>query len=780
MPLSTLASGAASGARRALRRRAGPALACLLAAAAAGTGAPAGNPAWAQAAEARIAAVSVQGARRIDPQTVTAHLLVGPGDPFDAELLDRSLKALFATGLFADAALRREGDTLVVEIVENPVINRIAFEGNKRVDTETLERETQLRPRLVFTRTRVQRDVKRILDIYRASGRFATRVEPKIVRLEQNRVDLVFEIEEGPLSRIRAVSFIGNRRFSDSALRSVIQTREYAFWRLLSTTDTYDPDRLGYDRELLRRFYLENGYADFKVVSAVAELTPDREGFVVTFTLDEGERYRFGGIGLDIRLRRVEPAALEPLIATAEGEWYDAGAVDDTVDAMTDALGDLGYAFVDIRPQVARRRDDRAIDLVYLVGEGNRIFVERIDIEGNVRTLDEVIRREFELTEGDAFNVSKLRRSRRAIGNLGFFRSVEVANREGSTPDRTTIQATVDEQSTGEISFGVGFSSLDGVLGDIGIRERNLLGRGQDLSAGVQGSARRQEFNVAFTEPYFLDRDLSAGFDVFRTTRDRQRDSSFDERKTGGGVRFGYALGPDLRHGVRYQLRRTEIRDVDERASRFVRDQEGATTVSQIGQTLTLDRRDSRVDPREGHVASLDADLAGLGGDTRLVRLRLKGGYYVPVAEENVLNLRLEAGHVLGLDQDVGIAERFFIGGRTLRGFAAAGIGPRDIGTGDALGGNTYYVGTAEFSFPLGLPEDLGVRASVFAEGGSLWSLDETGADIFDSNGVRASVGAGLSWRTAVGLLRVDVAQAVLKEDSDETELLRFSIGTNF
>ena len=729
-----------------------------------------------------ISDIQVSGTQRIDPETVRSYMLVQPGDRFDSVLLDRSLKALFGTGLFADVTLRREGASLVVNVVENPVINRISFEGNQRLKNADLEAEIQLRPRLVFTRTRVQQDVQRILDIYRLSGRFAARVEPKVVQLEQNRVDLVFEIDEGPLTRIRAISFIGNKVFSDSKLRGEIQTEEYAFYKLLTTTDTYDPDRLSFDRELLRRFYLKEGYADFRVVSAVAELTPDREAFVVTFTVEEGERYTFGDINFDIQLRRLEAQDLAPLVEFETGDDYDAGDVEDTVDLITDQLGTLGYAFVDVRPVPNQNREARTIGITFAVSEGPRVFVERINVTGNVRTLDRVVRREFELVEGDAFNTSKLRRSRRRIRNLGFFGGVSVNNVEGSSPDRTIINVEVQEQSTGEISFGVGFSTIDQFVGDIGIRERNLLGRGQDLSVRFSGSLRNTQFDVSFTEPYFLERDLSFGIDLFRTTKDRQNDSSFSERRIGGGIRFGYDLAPDLRQVVGYNARQTEITDVQSDASRFIADQEGETTVSQITQRLTYDIRDSRNNPTEGYLLGLETDFAGLGGDLTFVRGVVRGSYHTPVpfGEDLVLSLIAEGGAIQGIGEDVPISERFFLGGANLRGFERAGVGPRDTETGDALGGNRYYVGTIELGFPLGLPDDLGLRGFVFTDAGSLWEIDETGANLFDSSAIRASSGVGLAWSTAFGLIRVDLAQALLKEEFDETEIFRFSFGTRF
>jgi len=733
----------------------------------------------AQSSFGSVSEVIVEGTQRIDPATVRSNMLIQPGDAYDADRVDRSLKALFATGLFADVTIRRQGATLVVTVVENPVINRIAFEGNRRIEDGDLEQEIELQPRRVFTRTRVQQDVQRIIDVYRRSGRYSVTVEPKIIQQPQNRVDLIFEIDEGSLTPVRAINFIGNKRFSDSTLRGVISTKEYAFYRFLSSDDTYDPDRLSFDRERLRQFYLESGYADFQVLSAVAELSQNREAFVVTFTIEEGDQYDFGASSFDIGLPRVKEEELRPLILYEEGDTYDNTAVDDTIDAMTDYLGTLGYAFVNVRPRLRRDPETMTIDFDYQVGEGARVFVERIDIVGNVRTLDSVIRREMSLVEGDAFNTAKLRRSERRIRNLGFFRSVDVRNTEGSTADRTRVEVEVAEQPTGEISFGVGVSSVEAVFGDVSIRERNLLGRGQDLRFSVSGSASSTQFDISFTEPYFLDRDVAAGFDLFRIERE-QEESSFDELRVGGVLRAAYDLAPDLRHSVNYTIKQTEVKDIDEDASTFIKEQEGTRLVSSVGHTLTYDKRDNRLDPRDGYFLSLSNDFAGVGGDERFIRTRLRAGYYHPFDDIWTLSLLGQAGYIFGLGEDVNIAERFFVGGTNFRGFGADGVGPRDLSTDDALGGNRFYIGTAEITFPNGLPEDLGLRTFLFTDVGSLWDVDASGSDVADDNSIRASVGLGVAFNTAFGQVRVDAGQAVLKEDYDDEELLRFSFGTRF
>lgn len=749
----------------------GAALALALAAAA---------PASAQEG-GRIREVVVTGNQRVERATIESYLTVRRGDPFSARALDESLKNLFATGLFEDVRVRRDGDRLVIEVVENPIINRVAFEGNRAIQDAALEAEVALRPRLVFTRARVQEAVTRILDLYRRSGRYSARVEPKIIQLEQNRVDLVFEIDEGPVTKVGGISFVGNEAFSDSTLRGVIQTVEAAWWRLFTSEDTYDPERLQSDQELLRRFYNARGFADFQVVSAVAELTPDGREFYITFTLDEGPVYKFGTVEIRSQVTDLEPAQLQASLQVREGTIFNADQIEDTVQRLTEQLGTLGYAFTQIDVEQRKSRDRLTVDLVFDVREGPRVYVERIDITGNVRTVDSVIRREIRLAEGDAFNAALLRRSRQRIFNLGFFETVDIRNEPGSAPDKTVIKIRVSERSTGELSFGAGYSTSDGPLGDVRFRERNLLGRGQDLTANFTLSSRRQNIQLSFTEPWFLNRELAAGFDIFRTRTDYQSESNFDETVTGGTLRAGYQLTENLRHGVRYSIKRTQIQDVDDDASPFIRDEEGARWTSAIGQTLTYDRRDQRFLPSEGYVLRLDQEVAGLGGDSRYLRHEGVADWYYSFAPDWVLNLALTGGHIVGFGgEDVTLTERFFKGGSSFRGFSFAGIGPRDRDTEDALGGNVYYIGTAELRFPLGLPKELRIFGRTFVDVGTLTEIDIDDPQIADSGDLRASVGVGMSWLSPLGPLAIDLGFAVRKEDEDETETFRLSFGTRF
>jgi outer membrane protein insertion porin family len=728
-----------------------------------------------------IAEIRIEGMQRVEPETVRSYMKVQPGDPFDSDRVDESLKSLFATGLFADVTLRREGNALIVRVVENPIINRIALEGNHKLSDETLTQEVQLKPRTVYTRTKVQSDVKRILDLYRRNSRFAATVEPKLIPLEQNRVDLVFEIDEGDTTGIRSINFVGNRQFTATRLREVIQTKESRWYRIFSSDDNYDPDRLTYDRDLLRKFYLSEGYADFRVVSAVAELTPQRDGFFVTFTVEEGERYRFGKIDLTNAIKDVPTEDLRPLMTVQEGDWYNADQVDKTINALTDALGNRGYAFIEIQPRVKRNAESKTIDVTFDVKEGPRVFVERIDITGNVRTLDKVIRREFRLVEGDAFNTSKLRRSEQRIKNLGFFKKTDVTTNPGSAPDKTVIGVNVEEQSTGEFSVGVGFSTTDGILGDINIRERNFLGRGQDLRIGTTIAQLTKQVDLSFTEPYFLERNLAAGFDIFAIDQDNQLFAQFNQVTYGGSLRMGYQINEPLRQTLKYTIRQDTIKDVQATASNLIQLQAGTRITSSVGQVLLYDRRDNRLDPTSGYFGQLSTDFAGIATGVQYYRAVVNAGYYFPLAPEYVLSFTTESGYVHAWGGDVvRIEDRFFIGGDNLRGFQVGGVGPHDSVTTDSLGGNIYYTGSVSLSFPLGLPQEFGLAGRVFSDFGTLFGIDQNGPNVFQSHLLRVSGGVGVSWKSPLGPIRLDIAEPIRKAPFDRRQLFFVNFGTRF
>lgn len=725
--------------------------------------------------------IQVKGNERIESRTILSYLGLKPGNRFSKTDIDSGLKNLFATGFFADVKLLRSGNTLIAQVTENPLINKIAFEGNDRIETDALEKEIELKPRSVYSRDKVQSDVKRVLNIYRRSGRYNATVEPKLIKQSQNRVDLAYEINEGPIARVEKITFIGNDRYDSATLRKAVRTEETRWYKFLSDNDKYDPDRLQYDQELLRRFYVNEGYADFQVKSAHAELSPNKDAFFITFVVEEGPKYKFGSVKIANELKDKQAPDFKGFITTKEGKTYDASKVEETIDNMTKELGDRGYAFVDIQPKLERDRAKQRANLTYVIKPGPRVYVERVNITGNVRTLDEVVRREFRLSEGDPYNSTKLQRSEQRINNLGFFEKATVKTEPGSAPDKTVVNVDVQEKSTGEINVGAGYSTTDGVLADFGIRESNLMGRGQELKTNFTLAARRKQAQLGFTEPYFLNRELAAGFDIYRTKQDLISESSYNSDMKGLTLRASYSLQEKLQHSINYSIRENNVTDVRPDASRFIKDQQGKNVNSSVGHALTYDDRDNKFNPTRGYYIRGSQEFAGLGGDSKYIKHDIKGSYYYTVYPKWILGAMASGGHVFGLGgRDVFINDRFFVGGDDFRGFRNAGIGARDVSTRDSLGGNIYYVGTLEMKFPLGLPEELGITGAAFTDVGSLWNVDDSGPTVFDQSAPRVSVGAGVLWASPFGPIRVDLAHAVVKEDPDLTENFRFSFGTRF
>ncbi|MBL4618393.1 MAG: outer membrane protein assembly factor BamA [Robiginitomaculum sp.] len=773
-------------------------------------------------AVSRIRQVVVYGNQRLEVGTIQSYLLLGPGDPFNPQLIDLSLKTLFATGLFADISISENNGALVVSVVENPIINRVIFEGSRALKEDKLRDEVEAQPRAIFTRARVQSDVQRIVELYRQAGRFAATVTPKIAEQPQNRVDLIFEISEGPVTDVRRINFVGNVIFTDSELRRILATEESRWWKLLTSNDNYDPDRMEYDRELLRQFYGDKGYADFRVVSSVAELTPDRKNFFITFTIDEGVKYKFGDISVTTELDALDTEILESLVSIKPGSLYKNKSIDNAVDGLTFAAGATGYAFVEVRPNRKRNRDERTVDLTFAVNEGPRVYLERIDIVGNTRTLDKVVRREVQLVEGDAFNRALLDRSRNLIRRLGFFKEVEITEQAGSRPDRAVVVVTVEEQPTGELSLGAGFSSIDSFLLDISISERNFRGRGQFLRFAITASTRRRSVDIRFTEPRFLGRNMSAGFDLFNIRSNFLREANFQTESFGGGVRLGLPITANSSLFLRYTLRndtitaprtiRTDVfgnpvRDANGNftfictASAQICSQIGARLTSLVGFTLRWDRKNDPISPTRGFDLSLDQDFAGFGGDVKFLRTRVQGNVYRGLIKDFILSGHVDAGFITGWGgRDVRINDRFFKGGLSFRGFDIAGIGARVVelvpdGNGgftqvgrDALGGKAYAIGSVELEFPVGLPEEYGIRGALFSEFGTLGLLDASDKVVANSTrfviedrlSLRATAGVSIFWDSPFGPVRFDFSNVFKSEAFDDVRTFRFSQTTRF
>lgn len=741
--------------------------------------------------------ILVEGNQRIDQTTVLSYLPIQPGDTVDAVLLDVAVRTLNRTQLFANVqiGLQPNGD-LVVSIVENPIINQVTFEGNSALSEKKLTDEVTLAPRGIYTRAKVQEDVGKIIELYRLSGRISATVTPKLVQLEQNRVDVVFEIDEGPATGLQAITFLGNTAFSDTDLRDVMVTKESRWYRLFSSNDNYDPNRLDYDQQQLRKFYTNRGFYDFRIVSAVAELVPDDSAFGLTMTLDEGDKYNFGKINVVTENSRLNAEFLKLLIPIREGQLYESDKIESSVDALTFAAGSAGYAFVDIKPSYKANAETNTVDVTFNISEGQRVYIDRINVVGNTRTIDPVIRREMMLTEGDAFNRTLIERSRNNLRALGFFKDVTIEEVRGSAPDRTVVNVKVEEQPTGELSVGAGFSSVDSFVVNLGITERNFRGRGQNVVARAEWGSLRQQLDFRFTEPRFLGRDVGAGFDLFHSRYDFQDESSFDYRSTGAGLRLSFPINGYTRLSTRYFIKDDEIIvptgycSTGGAGSRALCDQAGASLNSSAGYTLGIDRRNDPVRPTRGWTGTIRQDFAGLGGDVNYVKTEVESSVFYGITPAWIVSVNGSVGYVAGWSGDsVRINDRFFKGGNSFRGFENAGMGPRDLTTNDALGGNFYVVGTVELTVPNFLPDTYGIKTSLFTDVGTLGVLDDrytlTSAGLQDANivddlSLRAASGVSIHWKSPMGPIRFDLSKVWSKEDYDRTESFRFSTSTQF
>lgn len=784
----------------------------------------AGTVALPVAAQAQTASsIIVEGNRRVDAETIRSYFNTQPGQKLDAAKIDEALKGLYATGLFSDVRISNRGGRLVVSVSENEVINRVAFEGNKKIKDDQLSAEVQSKAREAFNRSTVQADTQRIIDLYRRAGKYDVRVDPKTIDRGQGRVDLVFEITEGEKVGISKIVFVGNKAFSEWKLKDEITTTETNWLSFLKSTDVYDVDRINADQELLRRFYLKNGYADFRIVSVSADLERTNGGFVLTFVVEEGQQYRFGKIDVLSNIRDVDAARIRGALRTQEGQIYNADLVERSVENATVEVSKSGYAFAQVRPRGDRNFETRTISITFTVEEGPRVYIERIEISGNTRTRDWVIRREFDLGEGDAYNRVLVDRAERRLRNLGYFKTVKINNEPGSAPDRVILQVIVEDQPTGEFSVSGGYSTTDGFIGEVNISEKNFLGRGQYVSLGGQLGENVQGANFSFTEPYFLDYRISAGTDLFWKETTATTYSPYDTSTIGGTLRLGLPLTDELTLGLRYSIYQKEITLSDEVseqdlswAIRQVIDD--PTITSLVGYTLSYNMLDNNQDPSMGYLLELKQDFAGVGGDVNFIRTTFDSRYYYPLFGDFVLMLRGQAGNIASWGgEDLRILDNFFKGPDLVRGFEPNGIGPRDLASGggdlnetDALGGTLYWGTTAEIQFPLSfLPKEVGLKAAVFADAGSLWdyqgptTFDVVGAPndqdcaqfetdgaksknakgavcVADSDLIRSSVGVSLIWKSPFGPLRFDYAWALSKEDYDQTQAFRFSGGTKF
>lgn len=734
--------------------------------------------------------IVITGVERVEDDTIKSYLDIVPGVDFTSEQLDSSLKKLYASNLFQRVNFTITGNTLNIKVVENPKINLVVFEGNSKVKTKDLEAEIALKPRSIYTKAKVQEDVNRIIDLYNKNGRFSAKVIPQIIALPQNRVDLVFKIEEGPMAKIEKIVFIGNKAFSTRDLLSEISSKETHWYLFLTSSDQFNPSRIEYDRELLTRFYQSKGYADFKIISVVTNVSETKEKFYITYTIDEGIKYRFGEVKLESRLKAesINLNELKESIVTKTDDVYDIRKVEKSINSMIKQINDKGFAFVDIAPMITLDEEKALVNISYNIGESRRVYINEINIKGNVRTADKVIRREFRLSEGDPYNSTKITRSEKNINNLDFFEPTNITTSRTEDADRVDLNIKVQEKSTASLTFAGGYSTGDGPIGKVGFNEANLFGNGQNLNLGFAKSNNRVEVDLGFTEPYMFGKPISGGFDLFshETSSNSSQYRNYNQVTRGGALRSGYAVTENLRHNVYYRLAFTDINNISDSASTWVKDQEGKNISSLIGHGLIYDRRDSAITPTEGYVVSANQDYSGVGGDTYFIRHTAKFRYYYPVINDNViLVFATDAGNITGLrDQNVKIGNKFFMGGSgSVRGFEFNGIGPRTKDTNEPVGGDTFYSGTLELKFPLGFGKELGIFGATFIDAGSLFGPDvpvDQQSNIWDSNKVRSSYGAGIGLVTPMGPIRVNYAVPMTKTDFDKTQNFDIEFKTTF
>ena len=824
--------------------------------------------------------IVVQGNRRVDADTIRQYFKAEPGKRLDANQINAGIKALYESGLFQNISVSTQGNRVIVTVVEAQVIDRVAFEGNHRMKDEQLQQEIQSKARGTLSKPMVQADVERIIEVYHRNGRFDVTVLPQVIERPNNRVDLIFKINEGEKTGVKQINFVGNHAYTSWRLKDVIKTNVSNFLSFLQTTDVYDPDRIEADRDLLRRFYLKHGYADVQVISATGVYDPSRKGFVITFTIEEGPQYHFGNIDIQSNVRAVDPNTLRPILLTHKGDVYNGDAVEKTVENLTVEMARRGYPFGTVRPRGDRNAAARTIGVTYVIDEGTRAYIERINIIGNTRTRDYVIRRELDINEGDPYNRALLDRGERRIKNLNFFKDVKITTEPGSAPDRVVVNINVVEQSTGDFSIMGGYSTAEGWMVQASVSERNLLGTGRFAKVSATYGEYVRAAELDYVEPYFLNQRISAGIDLFAKQTLANSYFSYGTETIGGSLKFGIPLREDFAVQLRYSAYTQSIQlptyldDCNNinpnfstnyptpngitaatnanalwpgynaqnaagsqtscyalgQASLPIRSELGQGTIftSSIGYGLVYNTLDNNKNPTSGMNLNWGQDFAGLGGDSTYLRSIVDfHSYYEPVSDL-VSILHLQAGNILGLQKCpttgacvgnndyVSMLNDFKMGPNLVRGFAPAGLGPRDLTIGtsdDAIGGTMYWGASLEFDYPLYfMPKDSGFIGGVFVDAGSVWGYraetsnpatgevnglvngaggafpcttaqvggNGCGMTFGDDANVRMSAGASIIWNSPFGPLRFDFAYPLMKDSYDRTQFFQFGGGTHF
>jgi len=749
-----------------------------------------------------VSRVEVRGNSRVDAETVRNYIKIKPGKSFSSADVDDAVKALFGTGLFSDVQINQVGSALVVTVSEYKVVNQVLFQGNKKLKDAQLSNTVQLKPRGAFSQAALDADVETIKAAYSHIGRDDATVSGQVMDLGENRVNVVFNINEGDRTKIAAINFIGNHAYSSRRLSDVINTKRSNMLSFLLRDDVFDEEKLKADEELLRRFYYNHGYADFQVVSAFGQLDEATNAYTVNITVEEGERYTFGDVSVDSSIPEVDANALQSVVESHKGDVYSAKDVEDSIVALTERVAGQGYAFAQVTPRGDRNFENHTISVTYTIDQGPKAYVERIEIRGNTRTRDYVIRREFDVSEGDAFNQVLIQRAKKRLEKLDYFEKVDISTAPGSEPDQVVLVVNVVEKSTGQFTIGAGYSTGGDTPGPSisgGISERNFLGRGQYISISAGGGKHSRDYSFSFTEPYFLGRRIAAGFDIFRSTR--EYDNEYNSQTTGATVRFGLPITDNISTQLAYNISQEKYElndDCDDghgnptcNISQAIVDgiEQSPWLKSSVSGGITYNTIDDPKNPHYGIFANVGAEFAGLGGEAKFYKFTARASVYQTLSEElDIVGvLSGGAGYISSYGSDpLRIFDNFENNDRMIRGFEYNGIGPvasRSGGGYDHVGGTTYFNASAEAQFPLPMvPESLGLRGAVFADAATLYGTElESGVKPgSDDMNWRASAGIGLMWASPFGPLRIDYAIPLAKEKTDDTQEFNFGISTRF
>ncbi|MDU8929770.1 outer membrane protein assembly factor BamA [Alisedimentitalea sp. MJ-SS2] len=762
-----------------------------------------------QAADAqsyRFSSVSIEGNKRIEAGTILSYAGIARGETVSASQLNDAYQRILGSGLFESVTIEPRGSKLVIAVKEFPTINRIRFEGNRRLKDDDLEAFIESKPRLVFSPTKAERDAETLAEAYNQNARIGARINPKIIRRSDNRVDLVFEIFEGGVTEIERIGFVGNRAYSDRRLRRVLETKQAGLLRALIKKDSYVEDRLQFDQQVLRDFYLSRGYVDFRTTGVNAELMRERDGYLLTFNVEEGQQFRFGEITTTSDMDAADADEFHSILKVRPGVVYSPSLVENSIARMERYAIKKGIDFLRVEPRITRNDRDLTLDVEFILTKGPRIFVERIDIEGNATTLDRVVRRQFKIVEGDPFNPREIRESAERIRALGYFGKADVNAREGSSPDQVVVDVDVEETTTGSLSFGGSYSTDDGFGLAVEFTETNFLGRGQQLNMGISGAGDKQSYNFDFVEPAFLGRDVALHFNLGYAVTDSTLSAPYDTQRGYLGFGLEFPISENARVGLNYKLDHSQMRNYVGSGPTFpapplpapqpsilaTEAQLGYRTSSSIGYSFSYDTRRGGLNPNAGYFVDFTQDFGGMGGDVQFVKSTAK-----LIAQTKVLNeeVTLRATFAAGmLNHRGGTAsraiDRFLYGNNIMRGFDADGIGPRQCDTAgcvgatynEALGGNYYATAQFEAIFPLGLPEEYGLQGGVFYDIGSVWGLDRTAAPgtFVVNGGARQVLGLSLFWKTPVGPLRMNWSKPLKKQAWDQEQLFELTISTEF